>query len=119
VDEEDKVEGAFVAPQSKSSARGPWNLFSQTPPFVSYIDRIFRYTKIRREAEEAAYIGKLLNSKGAPDGLLFERAHEILREIRGVPRWITYCRKQEEALHRWWQNMKCRRWPEFRRKVGF
>jgi hypothetical protein len=115
IDGEQKVEGEFIQPQPKRSDLGPWNILTRDPPFASYIERIFK----RRKLQHAIYMGKLVDTKAMSDIPLFERVEEVLREIRGTPRYLTFYRRKREAFWALYFRMRYNRWAEFRKILGF
>lgn len=118
--ERPEVEDAgFIAPQLKSSANGPWNWITGDIPSSSYFDWIFRYRITRDAREHVIYMRELIDSKGQSDSVLFGRVDSILRDVRVVPRWMTFFERRIRAFRTWYWRMKNERWPEFRKIVGF
>lgn len=118
-EKEENIVGEFVAVQSRFNVRGPWGLFSRTPPFASYIDKVFRRERVRRNIQHTSYMGRLLDSKAGNDIVVFDEAQSILREIRGVPRWLTWIKQKRDYFRARYRDFKRNRWPAFRRTVGF
>ena len=106
-----KHEGEFVTPPQASSVQGPWDLFSTTVPFMSYIKLVWNWRRYYRSRQDIAYMARLLDTKGEVESVVFERAAEVLRDARG-----------EQIRHNvrvWYQRLRYQRWPAFRKAVGF
>jgi hypothetical protein len=115
---EDLPQGGFITPQQKATEVVPLDAYAVKPPFATYIDRVFRRRKVKSEAEHARFMSALLNSKGNNDIVIFDRAREILREMREPYKWLfSYyeIRKVIIADINWLKM----RWAVFRRNVGF
>lgn len=112
-------DAGFIEPQMKNSARGPWNWVTGGLPFASYRDWIFKYRETRDAREHAIYMRGLIDSKGESSVVLSNHVDSILRDIRVVPRWLSFVERRIRAFRVWYWRVRNEQWPAFRKIVGF